>query len=140
MLDLDEPPKQLVTLDPVETDVVLADGDRLRFGEVEWGVTHLVGHTPGSIALVYDDPAWYSHVFTGDCLFPGGVGRTTSPADFSSLLEGVSRKLFGRLSEETSVYPRHGDDTNLGAERPRPAEWKVRLVRRIGPLCLIRPD
>jgi glyoxylase-like metal-dependent hydrolase (beta-lactamase superfamily II) len=111
---------------PVETDVFLADGDRLRFGEVELGVTHLVGHTPGSIALVYDDPDGYSHVFTGDCLFPGGVGRTTSPADFASLLEGVSTKLFGRLSDETSVYPGHGDDTTIGAERPHLAEWQAR--------------
>ena len=57
---------------PVETDVFLADGDRLRFGDIELAVVHLVGHTPGSIALVYDDPDGDSHVFTGDCLFPGG--------------------------------------------------------------------
>jgi len=111
---------------PVETDVFLADGDRLRFGDVELGVVHLVGHTPGSIALVYDDPDGYSHVFTGDCLFPGGVGRTTSPSDFASLLEGVSTKLFGRLSDETSVYPGHGDDTTIGAERPHLDEWQAR--------------
>jgi len=111
---------------PVETDVFLADGDRLRFGDIELAVVHLVGHTPGSIALVYDDPDGDSHVFTGDCLFPGGVGRTMSPADFGSLLEGVSTKLFGRLSDETSVYPGHGDDTTIGAERPHLAEWQAR--------------
>jgi glyoxylase-like metal-dependent hydrolase (beta-lactamase superfamily II) len=111
---------------PVETDVFLADGDTLGFGAVELAVIHLVGHTPGSIALVYDDPDGVSHVFTGDCLFPGGVGRTTSPADFASLLEGVSTKLFGRLSDETSVYPGHGDDTTIGAERPHLAEWAGR--------------
>jgi glyoxylase-like metal-dependent hydrolase (beta-lactamase superfamily II) len=111
---------------PVETDVFLADGDTLGFGAVELAVIHIVGHTPGSIALVYDDPDGVSHVFTGDCLFPGGVGRTTSPADFASLLEGVSTKLFGRLSDETSVYPGHGDDTTIGAERPHLAEWAGR--------------
>jgi len=111
---------------PVETEVFLSDGDTLRFGVIELSVIHLVGHTPGSIALVYDDPDGDAHVFTGDCLFPGGVGRTTNPQDFSSLLEDVSTKLFGRLSDETSVYPGHGDDTTIGAERPHLAEWRAR--------------
>ncbi len=111
---------------PVETEVFLSDGDTLAFGAVELAVIHLVGHTPGSIALVYDDPEGDSHVFTGDCLFPGGVGRTTSPEDFASLIEGVSTKLFDRLPDETSVYPGHGDDTTIGAERPHLAEWRAR--------------
>jgi glyoxylase-like metal-dependent hydrolase (beta-lactamase superfamily II) len=111
---------------PVETDVFLDDGDQLRFGSVELDVVHLVGHTPGSIALVYDDPEGEPQVFTGDCLFPGGVGRTTSPEEFASLYSGVVEKLFGRLSDETWVYPGHGDDTTLGVERPHLAEWLAR--------------
>jgi glyoxylase-like metal-dependent hydrolase (beta-lactamase superfamily II) len=111
---------------PVETEVFLSDGDTLRFGSVELGVVHLVGHTPGSIALVYDDPDGEPHVFTGDCLFPGGVGRTTSPEDFSSLYAGVVDKLFGKLSDETWVYPGHGDDTTIGRERPHLDEWRQR--------------
>jgi glyoxylase-like metal-dependent hydrolase (beta-lactamase superfamily II) len=111
---------------PVETEVFLNDSDTLRFGNVELAVVHLVGHTPGSIALVYDDPDGEDHVFTGDCLFPGGVGRTNSPEDFASLFADVSTKLFGRLSDETSVYPGHGDDTTIGAERPHLSEWGER--------------
>jgi glyoxylase-like metal-dependent hydrolase (beta-lactamase superfamily II) len=111
---------------PVETDVFLDDGDQLRFGSVELDVVHLVGHTPGSIALVYDDPEGEPQVFTGDCLFPGGVGRTTSPEEFASLYGGVLEKLFGRLPDETWVYPGHGDDTTLGVERPHLAEWLAR--------------
>jgi glyoxylase-like metal-dependent hydrolase (beta-lactamase superfamily II) len=111
---------------PVETEVFLTDGDVLRFGSVELAVIHLVGHTPGSIALVYDDPDGEGHVFTGDCLFPGGVGRTTSPEDFRFLFGDVSAKLFGRLSDETWVYPGHGDDTTIGAERPHLSEWAER--------------
>ena len=111
---------------PVETEVFLSDGDTLRFGAIELAVIHLVGHTPGSIALVYDDPDGDTHVFTGDCLFPGGVGRTMSPRDFTSLLDGVSTKLFDALSDETSVYPGHGDDTTIGAERPQLAGWRAR--------------
>ncbi|HEY5032695.1 MAG TPA: MBL fold metallo-hydrolase [Actinomycetes bacterium] len=111
---------------PVETEVFLSDGDTLRFGDVELSVVHLVGHTPGSIALVYDDPEGEPHVFTGDCLFPGGVGRTTNPEDFASLYAGVSDKLFGRLPDETWVYPGHGDDTTIGRERPHLPEWRER--------------
>ncbi len=111
---------------PVETDVFLEDGDRLRFGAVELTAVHQVGHTPGSICLVYDDPEGFPHLFTGDCLFPGGVGRTTSPEDFQSLFTGVRDKLFGTLPDETWVYPGHGDDTTLGAERPHLDEWQAR--------------
>jgi glyoxylase-like metal-dependent hydrolase (beta-lactamase superfamily II) len=111
---------------PVETDVFLEDGDRLRFGAVELSAVHLVGHTPGSVALVYDDPDGDEHVFTGDCLFPGGVGRTTSPEDFQSLYSGVVAKIFDRLPDETWVYPGHGDDTTLGVERPKLPEWAAR--------------
>jgi glyoxylase-like metal-dependent hydrolase (beta-lactamase superfamily II) len=111
---------------PVETEVFLDDGDRLRFGALELRVVHLVGHTPGSIALVYDDPEGDPHVFTGDCLFPGGVGRTTNPEDFASLYGGVVDKLFGVLPDETWVYPGHGDDTTLGVERPHLQEWRER--------------
>lgn len=111
---------------PVETDVFLRDGDRVRFGEVELAVIHLVGHTPGSIALLYDDPEGSPHLFTGDCLFPGGIGRTTTPADFESLYQGVLAKVFDQLPDETWVYPGHGNDTNLGDERPHLAEWAAR--------------
>jgi glyoxylase-like metal-dependent hydrolase (beta-lactamase superfamily II) len=111
---------------PIETEVFLEDGDALRFGAIELSVVHLVGHTPGSIALVYDDPDGEPHVFTGDCLFPGGVGRTTSPEDFASLYRDVVDKLFGRLSDETWVYPGHGDDTTIGRERPQLEEWQAR--------------
>jgi glyoxylase-like metal-dependent hydrolase (beta-lactamase superfamily II) len=111
---------------PVETEVFLEDGDRVRFGAVELTAIHLVGHTPGSIALLYDDPEGFPHLFTGDCLFPGGVGRTTSPEDFRSLFGGVRDKLFARLPDETWVYPGHGDDTTLGVDRPHLAEWEER--------------
>ncbi|MEU1280589.1 MBL fold metallo-hydrolase [Streptomyces sp. NPDC005805] len=112
---------------PVPTDVPLEDGDTVRVGRVGLTVRHLVGHTPGSVALVYDDPHGHPHVFTGDCLFPGGVGNThKDPVAFVSLLDGVEEKLFGPLADETWVYPGHGRDTTLGAERPHLAEWRAR--------------
>jgi glyoxylase-like metal-dependent hydrolase (beta-lactamase superfamily II) len=112
---------------PVPTDVLLDDGDTVRVGRVELTARHLVGHTPGSIALVYDDPQGHPHVFTGDCLFPGGVGNThNDPEAFRSLLSDVETKIFDPLPDETWVYPGHGKDTTLGAERPHLAQWRER--------------
>lgn len=110
----------------VPTDVPVEDGDTIRVGRVELTARHLVGHTPGSIALVYDDPQGHPHVFTGDCLFPGGPGRTTNPKDFTSLMDGLEAKLFDALPDETWIYPGHGKDSTLGAERPHLAEWRER--------------
>ena len=64
---------------PVPVDVRVEDGDRVRVGSCELEVIRLTGHTPGSIALLYDDPDGTPHLFTGDSLFPGGVGKTWSP-------------------------------------------------------------
>ncbi|MEU5113905.1 MBL fold metallo-hydrolase [Streptomyces longwoodensis] len=111
---------------PVPTDVRVDDGDVIRVGQVELVARHLVGHTPGSIALVYDDPHGHPHVFTGDCLFPGGPGRTTRPEEFNSLMDGLESKVFDVLPDETWVYPGHGNDTTIGTERPHLAEWRAR--------------
>jgi len=111
---------------PVPVDERVSDGDTVRVGDCRLEVIHLVGHTPGSIALLYDDPDGTPHLFTGDCLFPGGVGKTWSPEDFRSLVHDVSTKLFDRLPDETWFYPGHGNDSTLGAERPHLAEWRSR--------------
>ncbi|GAA4684159.1 MBL fold metallo-hydrolase [Phytohabitans rumicis] len=111
---------------PVPCDTV-HDGDSVRVGACELEVIHLVGHTPGSIALLYRDPAGTAHLFTGDSLFPGGVGNTRgNAADFASLLHDVSTKLFDRLLDETWFYPGHGKDSTLGAERPSLPDWHAR--------------
>jgi glyoxylase-like metal-dependent hydrolase (beta-lactamase superfamily II) len=111
---------------PVHTDEPLADGDRVRVGQVDLEVIHLVGHTPGSVALLYDDGAGHPHLFTGDSLFPGGVGKTSGPDTFGSLIADVEHKVFDRLPDETWFYPGHGDDSTLGAERPSLPEWRAR--------------
>ena len=111
---------------PVATDELVRDGDAVLVGQVELTVIHLVGHTPGSIALLYDDPTGAPHLWTGDSLFPGGVGRTNSPSDFSSLIGDVETKIFDRLPDETWVYPGHGNDTTLGRERPQLPDWRAR--------------
>jgi len=114
---------------PVPVSRAVEHGEVLTFGDAAVSFVHLRGHTPGSIAVVYDAGGRLSgspHVFTGDSLFPGGVGKTNSPADFTTLLNDVSERLFGPLPDETWVYPGHGKDTTLGAERPHLDEWRVR--------------
>src|SRR3954470_10236433 len=111
---------------PVEVVEPLEDGDTVRVGDCELSVIHIVGHTPGSIALLYQGPD-RPHLFTGDCLFPGGVGNTEKdPQRFASLINDVEQKLFDKLPDSTWVYPGHGGDTTLGAERPNVAEWRTR--------------
>ena len=113
---------------PVTTRV--EDGDTVAFGSCSLEVIRLTGHTPGSIALLYDDsasPGGHLHLFTGDSLFPGGVGNTFGDSDaFRQLLEDVATKLFDRLPDDTWFYPGHGDDSTIGAERPHLAEWRER--------------
>lgn len=112
---------------PQQPDHRLRHGDRITFGEVTLDVIHLRGHTPGSVALAYDDPKGHVHLFTGDSLFPGGVGNTKNPGQsFASLYADVTSRVFDVYDDETWVYPGHGSDTTLGAERPHLDEWRER--------------
>jgi glyoxylase-like metal-dependent hydrolase (beta-lactamase superfamily II) len=113
---------------PVPVQRTVAHGDTVTFGGQTLDVIHLRGHTPGSIALVWRGPGDAgTHLFTGDSLFPGGVGNTQKDAArFASLIDDVEQRLFDVLPDETWVYPGHGNDTTLGAERPHLGEWRER--------------
>lgn len=111
---------------PVPPDLQVIHGDTITVGTVPLEIIHLRGHTPGSIALLHRDPAGHPHLFTGDSLFPGGVGRTTSPENFTSLFNDVKSRVFDELPDDTWFYPGHGDDSTLGAERPKLDEWRAR--------------
>ena len=106
----------------VPTSRTVAEGDSIEVGRVALRVIHLGGHTPGSMALLYDDPQGTPHLFTGDGLFPGGPGKTTDDT-FDELMFNLVDKVFGVLPDETWVYPGHGDDTLLGVERPHVMDW-----------------
>ena len=95
-------------------------------GQCRLRVILLGGHPPGAMALLYEDPLGHPHLFSGDCLFPGGVGKTWSEQDFETLFGGVRDRVFASLPDETWVYPGHGNDTTLGAERPALATWEAR--------------
>jgi glyoxylase-like metal-dependent hydrolase (beta-lactamase superfamily II) len=115
---------------PVPVDETVAQGDTVRFGAVTLDVVHLRGHTPGSIALAYrdaDDPDGRTHLFTGDSLFPGGIGNTKQPGQsFDSLIADVTTRVFDVYDDDTWFYPGHGDDSTLGVERPHLQEWRAR--------------
>ena len=113
----------------------LAHGDVLEVGALRLEVLALRGHTPGAVALAYREPddarapgavPGRVHLLTGDSLFPGGPGRTADPAAFDALMSDLEDRVFGRFRDDTWVYPGHGRDTTLGAERPHLAEWRAR--------------
>ena len=111
----------------VPTDIPLHHGDVRSIDGIEIEVIHLRGHTPGSIALLYRDTHGPAHLFTGDSLFPGGLGNTNGDAErFSSLYNDIVTRIFDYLPDDTLVHPGHGASTTLGAERGKLSEWKQR--------------
>ncbi len=104
----------------------LGQGDVVELGGVSLTILALRGHTPGSVAVACVRPGVPAHLFVGDALFPGGVGRTRNDVDFRSLLADVSERVFEVYPDDTVVWPGHGLPTTLGAERPHLDEWRRR--------------
>lgn len=113
------------TLFPHPLDRELRDGDRLEVGDLTVEVIHIPGHTEGSLLYLVEG-ADRAHLFSGDTLFPGGHGKTDTLEDHLRIMDGLEERVFDRLPDDTWVYPGHGDDTTLGAERPHLAEWRER--------------
>ena len=93
----------------VPTAVPLLNGDQIRIGRSRLTALHLAGDAPGAVALLYDDPKGHPHLFTGECL----AGATPHGPTPMELLTGA----LADLPDETWVYPGHGNDSTLGAER-----------------------
>lgn len=103
----------------------LDDGATIGLGGCLFKVLHTPGHTPGAVCFLLEESG-ERHLFAGDTLFPGGPGNTFGNADaFRTIIESLETKLFV-LPDETHVYPGHGDDTTIGAERPHLDEWRER--------------
>lgn len=101
-----------VELPPVETVTTLADNETFTAGSLEFGVLHTPGHSPGGVSLKIGN-----HVFTGDALFAGSVGRSDfHNSDGRALIEGIRSRLM-TLPDETIVHSGHGPDTTIGQER-----------------------
>ncbi|MDF1579715.1 MAG: MBL fold metallo-hydrolase [Desulfuromonadales bacterium] len=91
---------------------LLKDGDIIDVGTLSFTVLHTPGHSPGGICL-----AGHGHLFVGDTLFAGSVGRTDLPGgDHQTLIDSIQHRLLP-FSDNTIVHPGHGPDTTIGAER-----------------------
>ena len=111
---------------PIPVTEIVKGNAVIEVGQARLTVVHLRGHTQGSIAILYDADPDAPHLFTGDSLFPGGPGKTSSMEDFTMIMDQLENKVFGRLPDATWIYPGHGGDTTLGAERPHLQEWRAR--------------
>jgi len=97
---------------PPSPDRLLKAGDSIDVGDLHFSVLHTPGHTPGGICLL-----GHEMVFTGDTLFNYGIGRTDLPrGSYSQLMDSLHNQLM-MLPDNTAVYPGHGPETTIGAER-----------------------
>lgn len=92
---------------PVAAPRHLREGETLQLGELSLQIIHTPGHTPGGICILVGN-----HLFSGDTLFPGGPGRTSSPSNLQQLILGIKNKLL-TLTDNTIVYPGHGENTTI---------------------------
>jgi len=91
---------------------LLKDGDHIDIDDLHFTVLYTPGHSPGGISLV-----GHGVVFSGDTLFNFGIGRTDFPGcSHRQLINSIQDKLM-TLPDETIVYPGHGPETTIGAER-----------------------
>ena len=104
-------------------DFVIADDEVYKVGDLSLRSIHTPGHTAGSTSFLLEDEPL---IFTGDTLFPGGPGNTSTPgASFDQILKSIDRRLF-TLPPDMLVLPGHGLDTTIGEERPHLQEWADR--------------
>jgi len=92
-------------------DMELKDGDTIEVGKLKFKVLHTPGHTPGSLCFLVG-----KYLISGDTIFPGGPGKTGTPADFKQIVKSLDTRLFV-LPDDTEVYPGHGEGTVLGKEK-----------------------
>lgn len=102
-------------------DEILHDDSVIPVGRLRLHTMHTPGHTPGSMCFRLDHA---DVLFSGDTLFPGGVGNTTfEGGDFDTIIDSVVNRLFEPLPADTLVLPGHGAPTTIGTESPHLQEW-----------------
>ncbi|MCP4756702.1 MAG: MBL fold metallo-hydrolase [Proteobacteria bacterium] len=100
------------TGDPPDVDGYIDPDKTYTFGECSFKILEVPGHTPGSVCFLFGE-----HVFVGDTLFAGGIGRTDIPGgSHETLLDSVRTQLFP-LDGDTVVHPGHGPVTTIGQEK-----------------------
>lgn len=107
----------LFGLDPATPPVVAhhhVHGERFRVGDQEATLLHVPGHTPGSCAIHFAEAG---HLFAGDTLFAGSIGRTDLPGGDGKAIIHSIRDVLLPLGDDVRVHCGHGPDTTLGRER-----------------------
>ena len=105
---------------PLRPEIILEEGEKVPCGKTNLKVLHTPGHTPGSLSFLIG-----RYLIAGDTIFPGGPGKTRSPADLKLIIESISSKIFV-LPDGTAIYPGHGDSTVLRKEREEFAVFSSR--------------
>jgi len=109
----------LTVEEPPPVDVFYDGEGPIAFGEYEARVVHTPGHCPGGVCLAIAKKGDSSppHLFVGDTLFAGSIGRTDLPGgDYETLLKAITEVLFA-FPDESIVYSGHGPETTIGHER-----------------------
>ena len=102
-------------------DQLLVDRQELPFGKSVLKAIHTPGHTPGSTCFTVGN-----QLFSGDTLFPGGVGNTKNQTGhFYTIIRSVEYRLLS-LPDDTVINPGHGAPSTVGKEKPSLPEWKER--------------
>ncbi|HEY97269.1 MAG TPA: MBL fold metallo-hydrolase [Dehalococcoidia bacterium] len=101
-------------------EISLKDGDTIMLGDISFEVLHTPGHTPDGLCFRSG-----IHLFSGDSIFPGGPGKTWSPASLKQLIDSLRAKIFV-LPDDTQIYPGHGEITNLKKEKEEFAVFESR--------------
>ena len=92
-------------------EILLSDGNTVSLGNLKFEVLHTPGHTQGSLCFMAG-----RYLISGDTIFPGGPGKTRSPAAFKQIIESITGKILV-LPDDTQIYPGHGDSTVLKKEK-----------------------
>lgn len=90
----------------------LKAGQTVEFGDISLKIIETPGHTAGGICFV-----WGNHLFVGDTLFAGSIGRTDLPGgDYETLIASIKKEIF-TLEDDINVYCGHGPATTVGQEK-----------------------
>lgn len=105
---------------PSTPDMLVDDRDTIPLGNLKLEVLHTPGHTAGSLCFKVGQ-----YLISGDTIFPGGPGKTRSPDDFKQVIKSITGKIL-TLPDSVTLYPGHGDSTEVGLAREEFAAFSSR--------------
>jgi len=105
---------------PSPPEMLLNDGDTISVGNLKLEVLHTPGHTPGSLCFKVG-----RYLISGDIIFPGGPGKSGSPANLKQIIKSITEQIFV-LPDDTPIHPGHGESTVLKKEKEEFAVFSSR--------------